>query len=1181
MRYRILEKTGQLFQGDVFRAEWTGVEGFVKFVSVWKIRPELCRDGRAVDFLLEDLRLIAKKPGGAVTRVLDVWRDPENVAVCTEFEAGVTLAKILDRARRTGVFPPVEATLSMGLDVARALETMHEPHVSAAPVFHGDLRPEHIVLGHGGGIKIRGVGFGRFFTSADPDGKWFLWKGRCYQPLERQCGEMPAAATDVFSLGAILFELLAHKSLFPVDISDPREFVRLTSDPELFMKRLRGKGPDLDGVNDISEDLSFLLEKACDPDETLRFASVSDMAEVIHRCMWERRHPDSSPSLNMKLLQDDSVQGDPASDDEDVTIPGKIKVMKKGDKYEVEMGVEQTTGEDVSQTSSVRGVSKVESRRKKARKGEVVKRDDEEEGETAASEGGRGRAVGGTGAFVGRRELIRKAESLLKQVDRGGGALLVTGEMGMGRSRFLREARAELSDDENGAITWIKVRLRPEERDVTWAGLQRFLAAFMGLDGMAELWEVGREVQRLRAFSLDEKTIRAVRGASGVARLEGDPEVVEETLASAALHCWARLSQEQTTVVTCDDIHFIDASSVSFVIRLMDELFNLRSLFLMTAAESPHFLQKAEWDWFLVSEIPPFSKRECEKFILSRVEEAETIQPKMLALLSGSSKGSPLVLREYIDLMLETGAAGVRQGKLSLYGVGENAESLPSLVALMQDYLRQLPKKVSKVVLMSALAGPALDPVVLSTLGRENQNEIVDILEDLSVQRRLMEKKGSRYVFRNENMRELVVKAARKSLVRELAVKLSRIIFDEWDDPPRGSVDHISRLLEDMGERTRAAGVLLDSAGRRVNRGDYRGAAQKYQKAAELTNFFEDRDDSARLRLLVEAGRACLSDLDFEFAEKVLEKARVLARKIGKDKHWAEASILAARVLARSGRVNEAIDLARSVAPLAEKSGDDMLMAKVYASIAESYQQWGTYGPDGQFVALAVQIAETEGDLVKLGEYLQLAVMHAMGVGDYEKTLDYLERARPIAEAARDPELKARLSRFEGLLCLMTGDFDKGVELNSDGARFARQHGILDQEIVMLHNLGVCYFEKEDIREALYHFNESLRKAAGAGFHKMTAANEIFIGHIEATHLGLESGLEKIRRAIRAEYRVGRLWNIPQGLQLRGRTEAAMDKTQDALKSFKKAVNVAKETGVQFFIKNAERSLREFESNHP
>ncbi len=1160
MRYRLLEKTDSLFQGDIFRAEWTGVEGFVKFVSVCNVRQELCRNAAAIDMLLEDLSRASKKPGSGTARVLDVWRDSTRFAVCTEFEGGTTLFQLLENEDRTGKTFPVEAVLSLGLDAARALETLHDFHVSAEPVCHGDLRPENIILSHGGAVKIRSVGFGRFLPRADKSGSWYLWNGRCYQPVERQLGGEPAQVDDVFSLGAVLYELFAGRSLFELTEKAATGTVRAVPVTGLF----DGDLPERLGGH--SEDVVRMLERACHPERENRYSTISELAEEIHRCLWQRKYADSSPSLNLRLMDG---EGGKHQQEDVVTGSGTEETVV----LTAEKPAVVWTVFDYSQPDPETGVVTLP-----ARLESMSKSEQERTGRRVDVKAGRERKSGSnTGAFVGRRELVEKAANCFEALQHGGGAFLVTGEMGMGRSRFISEVRERLVDGSGNESAWIHVSLRPEERKVACSGLLRFLAGFMGLDPMAELWEVGRDVQRLRAFALDEKTIAAVRGASGVARLERDPVHVERLLSSAVIHCWKLLSDEQIAVLACDDVHFLDYASVPCLNLMLDELSSVRGFVLMTAVAYPDFLRNEKWEWLHVSELAPFTRKECERFLLNRIESAESIDSSLLNSLWKASRGSPLVLREYIDLLFETGGILVLEGRVSFSG-GEE-QSLPRLVTLVQEYMKKLPRKESSLVLMSALAGPALDPAVLARLSGENEPEIVKILDSLSIQRRVIEKKGMRYVFRNENMRAMVVKAARRGLAKKLVLRLSDIIFDEWEDPPRGAVEHVSGLLEEFGEDKRAAETLIESAGRRRSRGDYRGAARSYKKAAKLTNYYEDKDESGRLRLFLEAGRACLSDLDLGFAEEVLERAGHLAQKSGKELQGAEANILSAKVFARSGRVNEALDLARTVVPLAEKSGDEMLMAKVYASIAESYQQWGTYGPDGSFVSRAVRIAEKHGDMVKLGEYLQLAVMHAMGVGDYEKTREYLDRVRPIAEMGRDPGLKARLFCFEGLLCLMTRKLDEGVDVSREGAKFARKHGLLESEIAALHNAGVCHYEKGDIQEAMYHFNESYRKAAEAEFHKMIAANEIYIGHIEAVYLGNESGLQKIRSAIRSEFRVGRLWNIPQGLQLRGRTESALGKQQDALKSFLKALDVAKETGVKYFVENAEKSLREFQAN--
>ena len=141
------------------------------------------------------------------------------------------------------------------------------------------------------------------------------------------------------------------------------------------------------------------------------------------------------------------------------------------------------------------------------------------------------------------------------------------------------------------------------------------------------------------------------------------------------------------------------------------------------------------------------------------------------------------------------------------------------------------------------------------------------------------------------------------------------------------------------------------------------------------------------------------------------------------------------------------------------------------------------------------------------------------------------------------------------------------------GAEQARRQGLLEMEIVMLHNAGDDHLFMGNMREAYYYFNESLRRSRAARFDRLTEANEMFTGFIEAAHFGAPAGLAALRTAIDTSRSRGRLWNLTQGHQLLGRALLALGDVEGSVAQLSEAVRVGEQSGIRFFTDQARKWL--------
>jgi tetratricopeptide (TPR) repeat protein len=142
-----------------------------------------------------------------IAAVLGVGDHEGQPWVATEFVPGVSLAQIL----RSHAPMPVERVLDVWRQLCEGLA-----HAHREGVFHLDLKPADVRLTPAGEVKV--VDFGSWHLKAlEHHGPGPAEEGLHYRAPELLAGRRPDRRADVFSVGAIVYELISYRKAFPGD----------------------------------------------------------------------------------------------------------------------------------------------------------------------------------------------------------------------------------------------------------------------------------------------------------------------------------------------------------------------------------------------------------------------------------------------------------------------------------------------------------------------------------------------------------------------------------------------------------------------------------------------------------------------------------------------------------------------------------------------------------------------------------------------------------------------------------------------------------------------------------------------------------------------------------------------------------------------------------------------------
>jgi Tol biopolymer transport system component len=209
--YRVLEKIGAGGMGEVFRAR---DERLGRDVALKLIRPASSDNPDHLRRFEQEARAAAALNHPSILAIYDVGFEGTTPYIVSELLVGKTLRSRLSE----GPIPPREAAGS-AIQVAQALTAAHERHI-----VHRDLKPENLFLTADGRIKILDFGVAKLLPPVEAgrsieDMTTVTKHGAvigtvAYMSPEQLRGKPVDHRSDIFSFGAILYEMLAGARAF-------------------------------------------------------------------------------------------------------------------------------------------------------------------------------------------------------------------------------------------------------------------------------------------------------------------------------------------------------------------------------------------------------------------------------------------------------------------------------------------------------------------------------------------------------------------------------------------------------------------------------------------------------------------------------------------------------------------------------------------------------------------------------------------------------------------------------------------------------------------------------------------------------------------------------------------------------------------------------------------------------
>lgn len=213
-RYRLLRRIGVGGMAIVYHGRDLMLE---RPVAIKVLRQDLSSDPSFREHFKQEAKAAANLSHPNIVTVHDFGLDKNQLYIVMEYVPGTELKTIM---RQKGQFP-VEEAISLISQACAGIGYAHR-----AGLIHCDVKPQNILVTPDQRVKVTDFGIARALSTIRPDEQHeVVWGSPQYFSPEQASGMAPSPASDVYSLGVILYEMLT--GTLPFDSNDPLELARL------------------------------------------------------------------------------------------------------------------------------------------------------------------------------------------------------------------------------------------------------------------------------------------------------------------------------------------------------------------------------------------------------------------------------------------------------------------------------------------------------------------------------------------------------------------------------------------------------------------------------------------------------------------------------------------------------------------------------------------------------------------------------------------------------------------------------------------------------------------------------------------------------------------------------------------------------------------------------------------
>lgn len=309
-RYQLEQTLGTGGMAIVYKAKDLMLE---RYVAVKALREDFSQDAAFRERFRQEAKAAANLSHPNIVTVHDFGLDQKHLFIVMEYMPGTDLKTLIKQKERFSVTEALELMIQACGGVGYA---------HRAGLVHCDIKPHNMLVTPENRLKVTDFGIARALSTISPDERSeVVWGSPHYFSPEQASGMPPSPASDVYSLGVILYEMLAGR--LPFIASDSGELARMHREDQPVAPRYYNSS--------IPARLEEIILKVLAKVPSARYRTADQLGRLLMG-FYETERSVSYPNENLQQLPKlEQVRPNPVPVDEPpvhtpTPVPAKVEI---------------------------------------------------------------------------------------------------------------------------------------------------------------------------------------------------------------------------------------------------------------------------------------------------------------------------------------------------------------------------------------------------------------------------------------------------------------------------------------------------------------------------------------------------------------------------------------------------------------------------------------------------------------------------------------------------------------------------------------------------------------------------------------------------------------------------------------------------------------------------------------
>jgi len=286
-KYILLEKLATGGMAEVFLGRGSGAGGIGKFFAIKRILPQYADSPEFIEMFKDEAKIAINLNHSNIVSIHEFGVEKGQFFLVMDYVEGRNLRQILNKMKKSSAQFSIDQIVFVIKEVGAGLDHAHRciDGTTGKPlnITHRDMSPQNVMVSFEGEVKIVDFGIAKAESQIESTRAGTL-KGKFgYMSPEQAEGQPVDLRTDIFSLGIVLWELLANDRLFVAN----NEINTLRKIRDCQIPSLRKINPN------IHTELERIVQKALARDRNLRYQTGAALHRDLNRFL-NRQYPDFS-----------------------------------------------------------------------------------------------------------------------------------------------------------------------------------------------------------------------------------------------------------------------------------------------------------------------------------------------------------------------------------------------------------------------------------------------------------------------------------------------------------------------------------------------------------------------------------------------------------------------------------------------------------------------------------------------------------------------------------------------------------------------------------------------------------------------------------------------------------------------------------------------------------------------